>query len=214
MAQSLHSMQVPAPFSVACSRNWSKESKKHYCMLVCITVVAPSQGSGSTSAENNADCKTLKNDPSATFIDGNCLGQQSAAKRHARIPTSDHQGHREEQENSSFQLSMGATSRKATHSLSPYRTFTPSQQADNQTKQSGYKYNKRAAKGETGTESKAAFGDKSSARTNLTWHTSNILSGSDGLEQNTLQKEAERSKPSRNGSLSHGVISQQDREYN
>lgn len=125
MAQSLHSMQVPAPFWVACSRNWSKESKKHYCMLVCITVVAPSQGSGSTSAENNADCKTLKNDPSATFIDGNCLGQQSAAKRHARIPTSDHQGHREEQENSSFQLSMGAASRKATHSLLPYRTFTP-----------------------------------------------------------------------------------------
>lgn len=94
-------------------------------MLVSITVVTLGPGSGSTSAENNADCETLKNDPSAAFIDGKRLGQQSAAERHAQIPPSDQQGNGEEQGNSSFQLSMGATSRKATDNLSPSRAFTP-----------------------------------------------------------------------------------------
>lgn len=45
-------------------------------------------------------------------------------------------------------------------------------------------------------ESEAAFGDKSSVRKGWTQHTSNFSSGSDGLEENTLQKGAERSEPS------------------
>lgn len=80
-------------------------------------------------------------------------------------------------------------SRNATDSLSPYCTFTPGATKLTHTRPSGYRNKKRTAmKTEAGAESEAAFADKSSVRTDWTPHVSNISSGADGLEQNTMQK--------------------------
>lgn len=87
--KSPHRVQIYGAILIWTFKKTGVDSRKHYCMLASVAVVAPGQGLGSTSAENNADCETLKNDPSATFIDGNCLGQQSAAECRARVPTSE-----------------------------------------------------------------------------------------------------------------------------
>lgn len=93
-----------------------------------------------------------------------------------QIPTSDQQGIGEEQENSSFQLSRGATSRKVADSRSPYCTFTPGATKPTHTKPRGSRDNKRTArKAEAGAESEAEFEDKSSMKTEWTPHASKHL---------------------------------------
>lgn len=66
---------------------WRVPQHSHIYVNNSLGVTARGPGSGSTLAENNADCETLKNDPRAAVIHGNYLDQQTAAEQRPRSST-------------------------------------------------------------------------------------------------------------------------------